>query len=986
MRDGTSVTIYLPTGTLAFYFYLEPNDNTPSFTATAQDGTSSGPVPIFWNGDARYFGFYAQGGATLVSIQISCTDCGEGGGFAVGEFGINYSPVDLSLQKTATPEIGIAGQELVYHLWATNTGPNVANDVVVIDTLPAGISYLGATAPCTNTIGTVTCDMGSLAAGESKDFLIKTMLPPDRVAGQADGTLEITNTASISGFGAELNPDDNTASFTTLVQDLADLRITKVIEPEEIVQAGETLTYTVFVDNLGPSYARNVKFTDRLLSSGYYSVVNVLSDPNRSDTCVITPGLGAQTSSSSIDCTLIDPLEPFGSNPSPPQSNVGRWMVKVILRPTTAPDISGVTDVFTAEDQYGNPGTPDPDLSNNQAVDFIPVLHTADLQSFSVFGAETQMNGYPGTIIDTSFPPLMPENPNYATSIDTVTSGRRIQWESSTTNVGPSVAQNTRIEVSLPYGASLIESTLDVSTGSCFTEPPGDPRAKVICEYGSLGVGETASLSFQVLIDPSIPAGTQLSLDSYAFSETFDPNLSNNLTSFQFDANNWADLAVQKYGNSSPIPAGSITSYDITYQHKGPSTARNVILTDVLPPGLTPLEVEIIDGILTPSDCHIRTGDPALVDSVTCELGDLLPGASGRLVIKVLVQQETAPGLATNMVTIVSSAPDPNNSDNTDSVDTTIGAEADLEIVKTGDPDKVEAGGEVRFTLEVTNHGPSDAHNVVVTDTLPLEMIYETSNLPGSAVPSMGKGSNRNTSSLYQVGAPYSDLDCQQVSAEPDVVSCTIATLQAGQTRVIEIYAMVDPDVLPGVELVNYAEVASETYDPDTDNNQSNATTYVLGVDLSITKTAVGQIIEENQVVEAENQVAFGYYLTYTLTISNQGYTMAQNVAVTEQLPSEATLLSVTPSKGRCIPGVPGNPAIPTTCNLGSLAGQGSVTITILMHIPDDTPAGTVLYNEAWVDNDLFDPNNSNDFDINFTTVVEPRWDAYLPIIQYVPM
>jgi hypothetical protein len=54
------------------------------------------------------------------------------------------------------------------------------------------------------------------------------------------------------------------------------------------------------------------------------------------------------------------------------------------------------------------------------------------------------------------------------------------------------------------------------------------------------------------------------------------------------------------------------------------------------------------------------------------------------------------------------------------------------------------------------------------------------------------------------------------------------------------------------------------------------------------------------------------------------------------------------------------------------------------MHIPDETPAGTVLYNEAWVDNVSFDPNNSNDFDVNYTTVVEPRWEVYMPIMRYL--
>jgi hypothetical protein len=84
---GTQITISLPAGTKAFYFYAEPQQFAVfSVQATAQDGTTSGPIPVQGQAGAQYFGFYGTGSATLASITVTTADPT---GFAVGEFGIN---------------------------------------------------------------------------------------------------------------------------------------------------------------------------------------------------------------------------------------------------------------------------------------------------------------------------------------------------------------------------------------------------------------------------------------------------------------------------------------------------------------------------------------------------------------------------------------------------------------------------------------------------------------------------------------------------------------------------------------------------------------------------------------------------------------------------------------------------------------------------------------------------------------------------------
>jgi len=97
----TSATMTMPAQTRAFYFYAEPNPLAVfNITATAQDGTTSGPIPVDGNAGATYFGFFATGPDLIASITVSSTV-----DFAVGEFGIAYNaPPDCSA-VTASPDV-----------------------------------------------------------------------------------------------------------------------------------------------------------------------------------------------------------------------------------------------------------------------------------------------------------------------------------------------------------------------------------------------------------------------------------------------------------------------------------------------------------------------------------------------------------------------------------------------------------------------------------------------------------------------------------------------------------------------------------------------------------------------------------------------------------------------------------------------------------------------------------------------------------------
>lgn len=81
-EDNTSMTITVPVGTGAFYFYAAPNTDGYSITATANDGSSVTVDGLTFD-SANGWGFYTYD-TPLTSIQVTST----GDAFAIGQFGI----------------------------------------------------------------------------------------------------------------------------------------------------------------------------------------------------------------------------------------------------------------------------------------------------------------------------------------------------------------------------------------------------------------------------------------------------------------------------------------------------------------------------------------------------------------------------------------------------------------------------------------------------------------------------------------------------------------------------------------------------------------------------------------------------------------------------------------------------------------------------------------------------------------------------------
>jgi len=162
---------------------------------------------------------------------------------------------DLRIDKSDAPDPVVAGELLTYTVTAYNDGPDVALDVVVADTLPAGVSYVSDTGGCdTTALPVLTCNVGTLPSAGSFAFDIVVQADANLAF---NGVTLITNNASITGLANELDPLNNSASEDTSIVAVADVAITSFTAstlPEELLIGDSVdVTLTKTVGNSGPS-------------------------------------------------------------------------------------------------------------------------------------------------------------------------------------------------------------------------------------------------------------------------------------------------------------------------------------------------------------------------------------------------------------------------------------------------------------------------------------------------------------------------------------------------------------------------------------------------------------------------------------------------------------------------------------------------------------------------------------------------------------
>jgi uncharacterized repeat protein (TIGR01451 family) len=247
--------------------------------------------------------------------------------------------------------------------------------------------------------------------------------------------------------------------------------------------------------------------------------------------------------------------------------------------------------------------------------------------------------------------------------------------------------------------------------------------------------------------------------------------------------------------------------------------------------------------------------------------------------------------------------------------------ETDLEITKTASPNPSVPGTNETYSLKVTNHGPSTAINVRVSDPLP---------------------------------APLSFVSASSGCAEANkTVTCTLASLAPGASHTFTVTAKIASSAKDCADVRNTATVTNDIVDTNLTNNSSSACPVPEGrSDLKITK------------VPSRTTVPSGGQVMYTLVVENLGPSDDTGVKVTDPMAQGLSLVSAKPSQGFC-----STTGGQVSCNLGSLAAGGSAQILVTANV---TATSGCITNTSTVTGDAKDPTADNNKDSAAVCVTPP--------------
>jgi uncharacterized repeat protein (TIGR01451 family) len=179
-------------------------------------------------------------GARLFLNSLYTTGCSSSWGQPV---------VSVAASAPATTSVSTVTFTLSY----TNSGAGPALAATLSDVLPAGTTFVSATGGGTNAAGTVTWDLGDLAAGASATVTVTVTL---------NGFGAYKNSGSMV-YSVGLNTQTIDSNTTTTVYSAAEpqLTLTKTA-PATTTQPG--VTYTLAYDNTGTGAAQAVALSDVL--------------------------------------------------------------------------------------------------------------------------------------------------------------------------------------------------------------------------------------------------------------------------------------------------------------------------------------------------------------------------------------------------------------------------------------------------------------------------------------------------------------------------------------------------------------------------------------------------------------------------------------------------------------------------------------------------------------------------------------------------
>jgi len=153
-----------------------------------------------------------------VTSSTSDPDPSNNSGSASGTSITVENKSDLFVTAQANLSAVKSADNLVYTVTVTNLGPFRASAVTLVDPVPSASTFVSmspggasCTAPAVGQVGTITCNVGNMAAAASATVTITV-----KISGSANKA-SITNTAVASSPNFDPNPANNSASVTTQI-------------------------------------------------------------------------------------------------------------------------------------------------------------------------------------------------------------------------------------------------------------------------------------------------------------------------------------------------------------------------------------------------------------------------------------------------------------------------------------------------------------------------------------------------------------------------------------------------------------------------------------------------------------------------------------------------------------------------------------------------------------------------------------------------
>lgn len=363
-------------------------------------------------------------------------------------------------------------------------------------------------------------------------------------------------------------------------------------------------------------------------------------------------------------------------------------------------------------------------------------------------------------------------------------------------NFGPALPRNVSVEDTLLTDVDPGDYSLGLPTFR-FAGVAAGPFPCTITEVDvsfrcDLG---TVPINGRAIITVTIVANEGGDFDNIAtvFTNSTDPDHSNNQAVDAVSNLPVADLSVSISDSADPVFPGDPLVYALVVTNLGPSTATNVMVSDLLPAEIRIATVTATGG----GSCVAGTpGDPR--DPTRCALGTLAVLESESVTISVFVNPSARDRLLNDAI-VASDALDTDNSDNFDREITIVAVVADLEVELAANCEICDPSETIMFYVNVTNHGPSDAQDVVAVDTLPL---------------------SPDTSAVHYV---FDTAACS-VDLGVNVLTCDLGTILAGTTVSFHVYITTTRNLNI---ITNSVTVSTSTFDPDLTNNAAAVSVFI---------------------------------------------------------------------------------------------------------------------------------------------------------------